>query len=41
MYSSLDTIWVGTGDAKDEVSAGSNSASCSWVRNFMLSSQKL
>ena len=38
MYSSLDTIWVGTGDGNEEVSAGSNSLSCSSVRNFMCSS---
>ena len=37
-YSSLDTICVGTGDGNDEISAGSNSLSCSSVRNFMISS---
>ncbi len=37
-YSSLDTIWVGTGDGNDDVSAGSSSRSCSSVRNFMSSS---
>src|SRR6516165_9844169 len=41
MYSSLDTIWVGTGDGNDEVSAGSNCFSCSSLRNFMLSSRGL
>src|SRR6266850_2238553 len=35
MYSSLDTIWVGTGDGNDAVSAGWSSLSCSSVRNFM------
>src|SRR5262249_19790959 len=37
MYSSLDTIWVGTGDGNDAASAGSNWASCSSDRNFILS----
>src|SRR6266478_3525633 len=35
MYSSLETIWVGTGDRNDAVSAGCSSLSCSSVRNFM------
>src|SRR5271166_6586692 len=35
MYSSLDTICVGTGAGKEDVSAGCNSRSCSSVRNFM------
>src|SRR6266436_2286593 len=38
MYSSLDTIWVGTGDGNDAVSAGWSSLSCSSVRNFTLTS---
>src|SRR5690349_20494423 len=35
MYSSLDTICVGTGDGNEELSAGNNSFSCSSVRNLM------
>ena len=38
MYSSLDTIWVGTGEANDDVSAGSNSRNCSSDSIFMASS---
>src|SRR6516162_8054906 len=36
MYSSLDTIWVGTGEANDAVSAGCSSRSCSSVKNFTI-----
>src|SRR4029077_929366 len=35
MYSSLETIWVGTGEGNDAVSAGCSSLNCSSVRNFM------
>src|SRR3954451_1303179 len=35
MYSSLETICVGTGDGKDDVSAGCSSFNCSSLRNFM------
>src|SRR6516225_3599416 len=38
IYSSLDTIWVGTGDGNDDVSAGCNSRNCSSDRNFMFAS---
>src|SRR5215471_5209121 len=35
MYSSLETIWVGTGDGNDDVSAGCSSRSCSSLKNFI------